>query len=221
MEGAAIHVPKQFAPPSGAAMRALIDAHPLAVFMTAGGALDASHVPFVWGGCLKGRLLLRGHLARANPQATALEESGGEALAVFTGPHAYVSPSYYASKKLAGKVVPTWNYATVHVHGIARIVEEAAWLDAMLDGLTQRMEAGRPEPWQTADAPPEFHEAMRRGIVGVELEVTRLEGKWKMSQDKSEADRSSTAAGLRADGQAAVADLIDTLSQDRGRPAAQ
>jgi transcriptional regulator len=162
---------------------------------------------------------LRGHLARGNPQWREIEASiaaggdgAGEALAIFDGPDAYVSPSWYEEKRLTGKVVPTWNYVVVHAYGPLRFIDDPAWLLAHVERLTARHESNRERPWQVSDAPEDYVAALLRGIVGFELPVTRLAGKWKVSQNRGEADRAGVTTGLRADADpasAAMADLIE------------
>jgi transcriptional regulator len=120
-------------------------------------------------------------------------------LVVFQGPQAYVTPSWYPSKAGHGKAVPTWNYAMVQAHGRLRAIEDPAWLEAFVTRLTGRHEAGRTPPWRVSDAPADFLASMLGGIVGIEIEVTRLEGKFKLSQNRPDEDRAGVVAGLRAD----------------------
>jgi transcriptional regulator len=151
-------------------------------------------------------LILQGHLARANPQVAQLA-AGGEVLAVFAGPHAYVSPSWYQ----AGPSVPTWNYADVHAYGTVRLIAEEAALRELLRRLSERHEKGNPVPWRIADQPPEYLATMLAGIVGFEIAVTRLAGKYKLSQNRPAADRPRIIAALerRGDDEArAVARLM-------------
>jgi transcriptional regulator len=153
-------------------------------------------------------LRLKGHLARANPQVPQLA-AGGEVLAVFTGPHAYVSPTWYQ----AGPSVPTWNYADVHAYGTVRLIAEATWLDGLLRRLSERHEAGNAAPWRMEDQPADYLAAMLEGIIGFEIAVTRLEGKFKLSQNRPPADRPRIIAALegRGDDDArAVARLMRT-----------
>jgi len=139
---------------------------------------------------------LRAHVARANPVWKALAE-GAPVLAVFQGPEAYISPNWYESKRLTGKAVPTWNYAMVQVRGTARAVEDAAWLRRLLDDLTNVHEGTMPEPWSIGDAPEDYIATMMRAIVGIELPVAQIAGKWKVSQNREPADRANIAEGLR------------------------
>lgn len=193
----------------------LIRSHPLGLLVSAGpGGLMANPVPFV-AYPEEGAGVLRAHVARANPQWRELAATA-ECLVVFQGPQAYISPTLYATKAETHQVVPTWNYATVHVWGRVQVVEDAGWLRRQIDDLTQAREGNRPNPWKVADAPADFITAQLKAIVGLELAITRLEAKWKMSQNRNAADRQGVVAGLRAEGgaeQAAVARLVAERSQ--------
>ena len=152
---------------------------------------------------------LYGHLARANPQWKL--PAAGDAMALFAGPDAYVSPSWYPSKQEHGKVVPTWNYVAVHAYGPAEFFEDTGRLLDAVTRLTDRHERSRPEPWAVTDAPEAFVSSQLRGIVGLRLPITRIEGKRKMSQNRSAEDRAGVAAGLAASDYApdrAVAALV-------------
>lgn len=190
-----MYQPPQFREDDLAAQHALIRAHPLGLLITAGedGPL-ANPVPFELlddGG--KG--LIACHVARANPQWTSLRD-GATALVVFRGPDSYVTPSWYASKRETGKVVPTWNYAMVQVRGTARIVEDRDWLRAQVGRLTALHERQRAAPWAVEDAPEPFIEAQLRGIVGIEIAIADIHGKWKVSQNRPAADIAGVHAGL-------------------------
>lgn len=177
--------------------QALIESHPLGLLISNGTeGLLANAIPFILkrGECPRGTLLA--HLARANPQWSSLE--GQKVLVVFQGPQAYISPSHYATKRETGKVVPTWNYAIVQARGVARVLTDAAWLDAQIDALTSKQEQGSDHPWAVSDAPRAYIESQLRGIVGIEIGITELEGKWKVSQNRQEADRHGVAEGLAA-----------------------
>jgi transcriptional regulator len=182
----------------------LIRAHPLGLLVTGGPrGLVANAVPFTLadgGPCGT----LRAHLARANDQAEALRE-GEEALVVFQGPQAYVSPSFYPSKREHGRVVPTWNYVVVQARGRAVVTDDAGWLREQIGALTEAHEGPRAAPWAVDDAPAPFVAAQVRAIVGVEIAVERIEGKWKASQNRPEPDRAGVAEGLRAEGSAMAA----------------
>jgi transcriptional regulator len=149
--------------------------------------------------------MLRGHLARGNPQWREIEASieaggdeAGEALAIFDGPDAYVSPAWYEEKRLTGKVVPTWNYVIVQAHGTISTVHDVAWLIPHVARLVARHEAGRPQPWALADAPDDYVRTQARAIVGLELRITRLEAKSKLNQNRSTADIDGAIEGLHA-----------------------
>ena len=179
-------------------LHAAIRAHPLATLVTHGASgLAANLVPFTLVPGENDPDLLRAHLARANPQLADLR-AGGEALVIFQGPQAYVTPSWYPSKREHGKVVPTWNYILVQAHGRPRVIDDADWLRTQIDALTKLQEAGRADPWAVTDAPPDYVAAQLKGIAGVEIAVERIEGKWKASQNQPAANREGVVAGLRA-----------------------
>lgn len=183
---------------------ALIRANPLGLLITAGaGGLIANPVPIVVDDDGTDYGTLRLHLARANPQVAELA-SVSECLVVFQGPQAYVTPTWYPTKQASGKVVPTWNYATVHAWGTPTLIEDPAWLRRQIDDLTGLLEDPRPVPWQVDDAPAPFVAAQLRGIVGVEIPISRLEGKWKMSQNRPEVDKLGVVDGFREQGEAGV-----------------
>jgi transcriptional regulator len=157
------------------------------------GAPSATYLPVLWHG---DRVVA--HLARANPHWRELELAPRTpALVIVTGPDAYVSPSWYAAKEEHGKVVPTWNYSAVHLTGPVQVHHDPAWLRAAVEQLTDEHERSREEPWRVADAPESYVEGQLRGIVGVELTVTGVEGKAKLSQNRSRADRAGVVDGLR------------------------
>lgn len=173
--------------------------HPLATLVTrTAGGVDANHIPMELL-LVDGQPRLRGHVARANPlwrEALADEP----VLAIFTGAEAYVTPSWYPSKRMHGKVVPTWNYAAVHARGPIRFIDDAAWLRALVGSLTDAHERPRAAPWQVDDAPVDYVATMLRAIVGFEIEVRELVGKFKSSQNRDERDNAGVAAGLAATG---------------------
>lgn len=191
-------------------MHALIGRHPLGTLVVPGPqGLEVNHLPFLieaTGGPL-GRL--SGHVSRANPVWRL--PATGQAVAIFQGPQRYITPSWYPGKAEHGKVVPTWNYVVVHAHGDLRIIEDRSWLRAHLGALVERHEGTRPVPWKIEDAPADHIEKLLGGIVGVELVIARLEGKWKLGQNRSAADRAGMIDGLLAekeDGAAELAALI-------------
>jgi transcriptional regulator len=168
-----------------------IERHDFGLLVSHGGdGLIASHIPFLVERD-RDQLHLQGHLARPNPQVRDLAR-GGEVLAIFNGPHAYISPSWYA----AGPSVPTWNYTDVHAYGTVRLIYEADWLRDLLRRLSDRHEAPNPAPWRMQDLPEDYFRSMVKGIVGLEIAVTRLEGKYKLSQNRPAADRPRVIAAL-------------------------
>jgi transcriptional regulator len=180
---------------------ALIRAHPLGLLVSAGpGGLMANPVPFVLIADAGVRGTLHCHVSRGNPHWRELR-SVEECLVVFQGPQEYITPSWYETKRATGKVVPTWNYATVHAWGRPRVIEDTAWLRTNVENLTRAHESARAAPWAVDDAPPDYIAAQLRGIVGIEIPIARIEGKWKVSQNRTEADRAGVVAGLQAQGE--------------------
>jgi len=163
--------------------------------------LDANHLPM-----LIGDGVLRGHVARANPVWKAGE---GEALAIFLGPHAYVSPSFYPSMAVTGNAAPTWNYITVHARGGIRWIADGDWLRAHVTALSATHEAGRENPWAIGDSSAAYVDGRLTAIVGFELTVASLEGKWKLSQNRDAADRAGARQGLLRDGHEDLARLME------------
>lgn len=187
-----MYIPASFREERPEVLHGLIRTHPLGTLVTHGiDGLQASPLPFL----LEGHTL-RAHMARANPHWKTLEATR-ECLVIFQGPDAYVTPDWYPSKAATHRVVPTWNYAAVHAWGCARVVEEAGWIAAQIAALTAEHEAARARPWSPVDAPPDFIAAQQRAVIGIEIAITRLEGKWKVSQNREEADRLGVVAGMR------------------------
>jgi transcriptional regulator len=197
-----MYVPEHFRESRAQVLHPFIAAHPLATLVahTAQG-LIANHIPMLWRGAAsaQGLGILRGHIARAN-RLWRVVDGGASVLAIFSGAQHYVSPNWYPSKRTDGKAVPTWNYAAVHVRGNVRFIEDSGWLRALVEDLTEVHEAGRPERWHVSDAPAAYIDAMLRAIVGFEIEITGIEGKFKGSQNRSIEDRTSVAARLREQG---------------------
>ena len=176
-------------------LQKLIEDQPFASLITVGlSGLFASHIPMVLeqNGAMG---QLRGHISRANMQWRDYNPSV-EALAIFSGPQHYITPNWYPEKQDTGKVVPTWNYVVVHAYGYLKIMEDAEWLRAHLASLTNIHEAESPVPWKIGDAPEDYIAALLKGIVGLEMTIERLEGKWKVSQNRSDEDRNGVAKGL-------------------------
>ncbi|HXP03556.1 MAG TPA: FMN-binding negative transcriptional regulator [Stellaceae bacterium] len=170
-----------------------IGRHDFALLTTYGETgMIASQVPFLVER-RDGHVYLQGHLARGNPQCLDIY-AGGEALAIFTGPHAYISPSWYE----AGPAVPTWNYASVHAYGPCRAMDDASWTRRLLQRLSERHEAREAAPWRMQDLPEPYFAGMLNGILGFEIAVARLEGKFKLSQNRPATDRPRIIAALEA-----------------------
>jgi transcriptional regulator len=204
-----MYQPQHFREDRLAVQHALIREHALGTLVTAGpGGLQANHIPFLVDadGSPYGRL--RAHLARANPQWRELS-AVDECLAVFQGPQTYISPSLYPTKHEHGKVVPTWNYITVHAWGRPQVIDDPVWLRRQVDDLTARNEGSRPAPWTVSDAPEEYVAAQLKGIVGIEIPIARIEGKWKVSQNRPAVDRAGVIAGLRSGDAETMAALVE------------
>ncbi len=191
-----MYQPAHFVEQDPEALLALMQSAPLATLVRGGAELAADILPLEVARVGDG-WRLTGHVARANPLWR--EADGQPVLVVFQGPQAYVSPSWYASKAQHHKVVPTWNYTMVQAHGRLRAIDDPAWVHAFVTRLTERHEGGRSMPWHVTDAPADFIEATQRAIVGIEIEVARLEGKFKLSQNRSAEDRTGVVLGLEAD----------------------
>jgi transcriptional regulator len=190
-----MYVPAAFAVADPAEAEAMLARQNFGCLVCAGpDGLVATHMPFLHDPLL-GRLT--GHMARPNPHRQG-SATDGEALVIFQGPHAYVSPSWYPSKAATGRAVPTWNYEAVHVYGRLAWRDDPDWLIAHVTALSARHEAHRPEPWAVSDAPADYIAGLARGIVGVELAITRIEAKRKLSQNRPEADRRGVIAALEA-----------------------
>lgn len=191
----------------------LIRASPLGLLITHGSlGLVANSIPFIVYPDEGGHGVLRAHIARANAQWKELAASP-ECLVVFRGPDSYVTPNWYPTKADTHQVVPTWNYATVHVWGRAEIMETPEWLRRQIGDLTHAMEAGFPKPWSVAEAPAEFIATQLKAIVGIEIRISRTEGKWKMSQNRNAADRAGVVEGLRATGDETQRKVADEVSE--------
>lgn len=202
-----MYVPKYFAETRVEILHQLMRENPMATLVTlAENGLDANHIPFEINPDPAPFGTLRGHIARANPLWRDHAPEAG-ALVIFHGPDAYISPSLYATKQTTGKVVPTWNYAVVHAHGRLRVKKDRAWLRELVESLTTRNEASRAQPWQVTDAPENFIAQQLDAIIGLEIPIARLTGKYKASQNRPAADRQSVIEGLREE-DAAMAELV-------------
>ena len=205
-----MYQPAHFVERDPQTLLALMKAHPLATLIRGGAELAADVLP------LEVELVgdtwrITAHVARANPLWREADEQ--PVLLVFQGPQAYVSPSWYASKAEHHKVVPTWNYAMVQVHGTLRAIDDPTRVHALVTRLTAAHEGGRDTPWHVSDAPEDFIAATQRAIVGIEIEVARVEGKFKLSQNRSAADRTGVVLGLGADATAGRQPEADALAQ--------
>ena len=175
----------------------LIEEHALGAWVLQGeDGLVANHIPFLLDRTRGPYGTLVGHVARANPVWKSLA-AGSRSLVIFQGPHSYITPNWYPGKAEHGKVVPTWDYAVVHAHGVARAVEDRDWMMDMLERLTNAQEASQPAPWRVGDAPADYIDKLLRAIVGIEIPIERLQGKLKASQDEAVRDRIGTVEGLR------------------------
>ena len=194
-----MYLPKHFEETRVEVMHALMAAHPLGLLVSTGAeGLQANSIPFMVDPSPAPNGTLIAHVARANPLWR--EAAGTPVLVIFQGPQAYVSPSGYASKAEHGKVVPTWNYIMVQARGRLRAIDDAAHLHALVSRLTATHEAGRDKPWAVEDAPRDYIDATLKAIVGIEIEIEALAGKWKVSQNRSTADRQGVARMLAAEG---------------------
>lgn len=206
-----MYVPSCFEESRLDVLRSLVQRHSLGTLVTLGAnGIDANHIPFIFDPEPAPYGTLRAHVARSNPVWRNFS-ADIDALVVFQGAQSYISPSLHATKKLHGRVVPTYNYMVVHAYGRIRVIEDAASLRDLLGRLSDHHEADRQEPWKIDDAPAEYIEKMMRAIVGIEIPVSRLIGKWKVSQDELAEDRASVEAGLREQGSKdarAVADAV-------------
>ncbi|RFC64865.1 MULTISPECIES: FMN-binding negative transcriptional regulator [Mesorhizobium] len=193
-----MYQPPHFIETNSDVLQALVRAHPLGLMISAtpSGPV-ADPLPFLISVGDDGAIRLRAHLARANPHWKILRDNpDSTVLVVFQGSESYITPSWYETKRETGKVVPTWNYVTVQARGIAQVFEDSSWLLNQITELTATHEATREAPWQVHDAPAGYIESQMKGIVGLEIEVSELSGKWKVSQNRPVADRSGVAEGL-------------------------
>jgi transcriptional regulator len=206
-ENILMYIPKQFDVTDIAVISRLIEVNPLATIVTRqGDTLNANHIPLhlveagelgIASSNLMPGKMLRGHVARANPMWKDLESSD-KALVVFVGVQAYISPSLYATKKVDAKVVPTWNYEAVHIHGAIRLIQDGPGLHALMHSLTDTQERSLSHPWSIDDAPAEYTERLMSAIVGIEISIDRIEAKRKLSQNQPSANQQSVVEGLAA-----------------------
>ena len=214
-----MHIQQKFEETRSKVLHGLIRDYPLGAFVTSGSAgLDANHMPFHLDTSIAPNGMLRAHFPKANAIWKSAHSDAPEALVIFQGPQTYITPSWYPSKHAHGQAVPTWNYAIVHAYGRPVYIEDRNWLLAHVSELTQTHEAGQKLPWQVSDAPADYLDRMLAQIVGVEIRITRLLGKWKVSQNRPPADRLGVAAGLsskQSDAAGAMAALVGRYHDER------
>jgi transcriptional regulator len=210
-----MYLPKSFEESDAAAKQAFIRQHPLATLITSGDeGLCADHIPMLTAANDASGLRLQGHVARANPIWQRIDERS-EILAIFQDPGRYITPSWYATKSESQRVVPTWNYIAVHAYGEAMTFKDPVWLRNFLARLTEEHESGRPLPWTLSDAPHDYVTTQLAAIVGIEIRVSRLVGKWKMSQNRSPKDIDGVIAGLEETGQPCAQRMADEIRRRR------
>lgn len=203
-----MYLPAHFAETRPEELHRIIREHPLGMLVTPGEAgMDADHVPFEFDPEAGANGVLTAHVARANPLWQRCP-TGTQVMVVFRGAQAYISPSWYPSKHEAHRQVPTWNYEAVHVHGTLTVRDDERFVRGLVARLTRRHEATEPQPWKMGDAPPDYIDSMLRNIVGIEIAVTTMTGKSKLSQNKDERDRLGAADALAERGQAELAALM-------------
>jgi len=215
-----MYVPKHFEERDVGVLHALIRSHPLGAWVTQiDGALVVNHIPFLVDPARGQYGTLAGHVARANPIWRTF--SGDlPSVVIFQGPQGYITPSWYPSKHAHGKAVPTWNYAVVHAHGMPRAIEDGDWLLGHVTALSDLHESQRAVPWSVSDAPPDYIDTMLKSIVGIEIPVSALDGKWKTSQNRTLPDKLGTIAGLYDRGDAnsrQMAALVQRHATPKGK----
>lgn len=210
-----MYTPPAFREDRPKVLHAWIRAHPLGTLVTHGAAgFDAQPVPWWLEVSATESVRLLGHVARANP-LWKTPPAQAEVLVIFAGPGQYISPGWYPTKQEHGRVVPTWNYVAVHAHGRLVFHDDPAWIRGQMERLTGQMEATQPQPWTLAEAPPDYLEALLATVVGVEIVVDRLEGKWKLSQNQPEVNRAGVVAGLVGRGDPAASKMARLVEEAR------
>ncbi|HTI00380.1 MAG TPA: FMN-binding negative transcriptional regulator [Acidisoma sp.] len=212
-----MYLPRSFREDEPARIQAAILDYPFAQLVTFGeGGISATPLPLMLDADAGPQGSLIGHLARANSQWKTAD-AAVEALAIFSGPQGYITPSWYETKRETGRVVPTWNYVSIQVRGRLSFHEDPETLLDIVTRLTERHEAGRAAPWAVADAPANFIASQLRAIIGLRLEITAISAKWKMSQNRTEADRAGVVEGLRAEGSTAAEAVADAVAAAMAR----
>jgi transcriptional regulator len=212
-----VYLPKYFEETRVAVLHDLVKSHPFAPLVAVGpSGLIVNHIPFLLDPTRGEFGTLRAHVARANPVWQQISTTS-ESVVIFQGPHAYISPTWYPSKHEHGKAVPTWGYAVVHAHGVPSVVEDGAWLLDLVTELSAVHESSQALPWQVSDAPKEYIDRLVERIVGIEIPIARLVGKWKVDQPRSQADKLGAVAGLTSrntdDARAVAALIMQTLAK--------
>jgi len=211
IEGDAVYVQKLFEETRLEVLHDFIEANPLGALVTSlSGQMDANLLPIDLVRDHAPYGMLHGHVSRSNPLLQRAE-SIAEAMVIFQGPNAYISPQWFVNGTKSGRNAPSWYYVTVHAYGTIRMVDEPAWLHAHLHALTNRREKGRVNPWTLANASPDFVNQMIKGVVGFEITVTRLVGKWFLGQQRTQADRESVALSLSEDGTFGTGDIAKLI----------
>jgi transcriptional regulator len=208
-----MYLPAHFEETRAELLHRLMRQHPLGTLVTLeSGGLNANHIPFEFDADLAPFGVLRAHVPRANP---VWREASAEvdALVVFQGPQTYITPSWYATKQETGRAVPTYNYMVVHAYGPLRVIDDAVWLRAHLERLTGHFENRRADPWKVSDAPDEYIAKLLTALVGIEIPITRLLGKWKVSQNQPQANRVGVERGLRESGGSGAIAMADELAR--------
>ena len=211
-----MYIPSHFQIKDTDELHRIMQSHPLGMLVTQHEGLDANHLPFLFDATQGPLGTLTAHIARANPLCAAPQ--GCDVLVVFRGEHGYITPSSYPSKHTTHQQVPTWNYEVVHAHGTLQLRDDAKFVRGVMGKLTKRHEASETTPWKMSDAPADYLEAMVQAVVGIEITLTRLEGKAKLSQNKDQQDQSGAIAALQAKGQH---DLAQVMQQANGLTAFQ
>jgi transcriptional regulator len=208
-----MYLPAHFEETRAELLHRLMRQHPLGTLVTLeSGGLNANHIPFEFDAGPVPFGVLRAHVPRANP---VWREASAEldTLVVFQGPQIYITPSWYATKRETERAVPTYNYMVVHAHGPLRVIDDAAWLRAHLERLTRHFEGGREHPWKVGDAPDEYIAKLLAALVGIEIPITRLQGKWKVSQNQPQVNRVGVERGLRESGSDGAIAMADELAR--------
>jgi transcriptional regulator len=208
-----MYIPRHHEETDLAVLQSLIVAHPLGTWATQGvNELIVNHVPFVLDASRAENGTLMGHVARANPVWQAFSRTV-PSIVVFQGAESYISPSWYPSKLAHGKAVPTWNYTVVHAHGIPVVIDNKTWLLDHVNRLTELHEADQSMPWSVSDAPADYIERLLDAIVGIEIPISKLIGKWKVSQNRSESDKVGVVAGLRAKSELRAKEMAELVGE--------